>query len=195
MSMNKNNNARVTKSSFLSLLLLPLCAGVAQADEPAIGFYAGGAAGRAILHRERLTRSGLEAHDTASKAYVGYRVYPGLAFEATYADYGDIKKDTRLAGNIDVFSVAAVGLIQLRQWDLFGKVGAGAWDGRTFNRSGREVQDNDIDPFIGIGAQFRVGRFALRVESEAQQLSFAAGEHGRDGDWINFISAGASWTF
>lgn len=176
-------------------LFLPLCAGVAQADEPAMGFYAGASAGRAILHRERFTRSGIEAHDTGSKAFVGYRVYPGLALEATYADYGDIEKDTRLAGNIDVFSAAAVGLIQLRQWDLFGKVGLGRWDGTTVNNAGQTVNDSDIDPFIGIGAQFRSGRFALRVESEAQQLSFAAGEHGRDGDWINFISLGASWTF
>jgi len=160
-----------------------------------MGFYAGASAGRAILHRERLFRSGIEAHDTGSKAFAGYRVYPGLAFEATYADYGDIRKGTRLEGNIDVFSAAAVGLIQLRQWDLFGKVGLGRWDGTTANNAGQKVSDNDVDPFIGIGAQFRAGRFALRVESEAQQLSFAAGEHGRDGDWINFISLGASWTF
>jgi hypothetical protein len=176
-------------------LLLPLCGAVAQADEPAMGVYAGASAGRAILHRERITRSGIEAHDTGSKAFLGYRVYPGLALEATYADYGDIKKGTRLEGNIDVFSVAAVGLIQLRQWDLFGKVGLGRWDGTTANNAGQKVTDNDIDPFIGIGAQYRAGRFAVRVESEAQQLSFAAGKHGRDPDWVNFISLGASWTF
>jgi hypothetical protein len=188
------NNALVTNSCFLSLLL-SLCASVAQADEPVMGFYAGASAGRAILHRERLFRSGIEAHDSAFKALVGYRAFPGLAFETSYADYGDIKKGTRLAGNIDVFSAAAVGLIQLREWDLFGKVGLGAWEGTTANNAGRQVRDNDIDPFIGVGAQYRTGRFALRVESEAQQLSFAAGEHGRDGDWVNFISVGASWTF
>jgi hypothetical protein len=192
MDMKNKFGVPATK---LCLLPLLLCAGVAQADEPVMGFYAGGSAGRAILHRERLFRSGIEAHDSAFKALVGYRALPALAFEASYADYGDITKDTRLAGKIDVFSAAAVGLIQLREFDLFGKVGLGAWQGTTFDRAGRQVRDNDIDPFIGIGAQYRAGRFAVRIESEAQQLSFAAGEHGRDGDWINFISAGASWTF
>jgi hypothetical protein len=57
------------------------------------------------------------------------------------------------------------------------------------------VDDNDVDPFIGIGAQYRAGRFAVRIESEAQQLSFSAGQHGRDGDWVNFISLGANYTF
>lgn len=176
-------------------LLLPLCASVAHADETLTGFYAGAAGGRAVLHRERLFRSGIEAHDTGFKALAGYRVFPALAFEANYADYGDIEKDTRLSGKVDVFSVAAVGLIQLRQWDLFGKAGLGRWEGTTFNNAGREVRDNDVDPIIGIGAQVRTGRFAMRAEIEAQQLSFSAGEHGRDGDWINFFSLGGSFRF
>jgi hypothetical protein len=195
MRLKIKNGSTANKLRLLPLLLLPLLGGAAQAEDPVIGFYAGGAAGRAVLHRERLFRSGIEAHDRGAKAFVGYRILPALAVEATYADYGDIKKDTRLEGNIDVFSAAAVGIIQLRQWDLFGKVGLGAWDGTTSNRSGQRVDDSDIDPFIGIGAQYRAGRFGLRIESEAQQLSFSAGEHGRDGDWINFISIGASWTF
>lgn len=194
MRVNSKNNSTANTLRFLPLLL-PLFAGAAQAKDPVLGFYAGGAAGRAVLHRERLFRSGIEEDDSGSKVFVGYRILPALAVEATYADYGDIKKDTRLQGNIDVFSAAAVGLIQLRDWDLFGKVGLGAWDGTSANNAGQKVDDNDIDPFIGIGAQYRAGHFAVRIESEGQQLSFDAGQHGRDGDWINFISIGASWTF
>lgn len=184
----------MTRLSLLAVLL-PLCASTAYADEPAMGFYAGGSGGLAVLHRERIFRSGIEADDNGFKVLGGYRFNPGFALEASYADYGDIKKDTRLAGEIDVFNVAAVGLIQLREWDLFGKVGLGRWDGTTANNAGREVDDSDIDPMIGIGAQYRSGQFAVRVESEAQQLSFSAGAHGRDGDWINFFSLGATWTF
>jgi len=179
----------------LLAVVLPLCAGAAQADEPVIGFYAGASGGLAVLHRERIFRSGIEADDQGSKALVGYRLNPGFALEASYADYGDIKKDTRLAGKIDAFQVTAVGLIQLREWDLIGKVGLGRWDGETLNNAGQLVEDNDVDPMIGIGAQYRSGRFAIRAESEAQQLSFSAGKHGRDGDWINFFSIGATWTF
>lgn len=194
MHLNSKKNSTAKKLRLLPLLL-PLLAGAAQADDPVIGFYAGGSAGRAVLHRERLFRSGIEDYDTGAKAFLGYRILPALAVEVTYADYGDIKKDTRLAGSIDVFSACAVGVIQLREWDLFGKAGLGYWDGTTANNAGVTVSDNDVDPFIGIGAQYRAGRFAVRIESEAQQLSFHAGEHGRDGDWINFISIGANWTF
>ena len=155
----------MTKLPLLTLLL-PLCAGAAYADEPVIGFYAGGSGGLAVLHRERIFRSGIEADDQ------GFKV-----------------------GEIDVFNASAVGLIQLREWDLFGKVGLGRWDGTTANNAGREVKDHDVDPMIGIGAQYRNGRFALRVESEAQQLSFSAGSHGRDGDLINFFSLGATVAF
>jgi hypothetical protein len=194
MSRTNKSSASLLQLSFLSLLL-PLSAGVAHADEPAMGFYAGASVGRATLHRARLTRSDVEDHDRGFKALLGYRRFPALAFEATYTDYGDIQEGTRLAGDVDAFSVAVLGLIQLRDFDLFGKVGLGAWDGTTFNRSGEEVDDNDVDPMLGIGAQYRSGRFALRAEIEAQQLSFAAGEHGRDGDWVDLLSVGASWTF
>jgi hypothetical protein len=182
------------KLRFLSLLL-SLCAGVVYADEPIIGPYAGVGVGRATLHRARVFRSDIEAHDTGFKALVGYRSLKGLAFEASYANYGEQEKGDRLAGEIDAFSVAVVGLISLQTIDLFGKAGFGAWDGTTANRAGQEVSDNDIDPMLGIGVQYRSGRFAVRGEIEAQALSFSAGSHGRDGDWLDFISVGTTWSF
>jgi hypothetical protein len=176
-------------------LLLTLCAGVVRADEPITGAYVGAGIGRATLHRTRLTRSDVEAHDRGSKILAGYRVLNGLAFEASYADYGKAQKDVRLLGDIDAFSVAVVGLIQLQQLDLFGKAGFGAWAGTSADRTGRQVRDNDIDPILGLGVQYRSGRFAVRAEVEAQALSFAAGNHGRDGDLLDFISVGMSWRF
>jgi hypothetical protein len=100
-----------------------------------------------------------------------------------------------LAGDIEAFSVAVVGLIPLQKIDLFGKAGFGAWDGTSADRTGRRVSDNDIDPFLGLGVQYRSGRFAVRAEVEAQALSFSAGSHGRDGDWLDFISVGMTWSF
>jgi hypothetical protein len=160
-----------------------------------MGAYAGVGVGRATLHRARFGRSDIEAHDTAFKALVGYRALRGLGFEASYADFGEISKRDRLAGDIDAFNVSVVGLIPLDKVDLFGKAGFGAWRGTTADNTGREVRDNDIDPTLGIGVQLRNGRFAVRAEVEAQLLSFAAGEHGRDGDWLDFISVGAQWSF
>lgn len=183
------------------LLLLPVYAGVTHAEEsaagaePVTGFYAGVAAGRATVHRARFTRSDVEAHDTGLKVMGGYRIFEGMAVEASYIDYGKSAKDTRLAGEVDAFNVAIVGLIRLRQWDLFGKAGLGAWEGTTADRTGREVRDDDVDPILGMGAQYRAGRFAIRAEAEAQQTSFAAGDHGRDGDWVSLISLGASFRF
>ncbi|GFE79855.1 hypothetical protein GCM10011487_18550 [Steroidobacter agaridevorans] len=179
------------------LLLLPVAwfATTAHADEPIMGAYVGAGAGRATLHRERFGRSGFEAHDAAFKALIGYRTLRGLAFEASYADFGEMSNGDRLTGDIQALSVAIVGLIQLRQVDLFGKAGFGAWRGTTADRIGQEVRDDDIDPIMALGVQLRSGRFAVRAEFEAQFLSFAAGEHGRDGDWLDCISVSANWSF
>ena len=166
-----------------------------HADEPTMGAYVGAGVGRATLHRTRFTRSDIEAHDTAFKALAGYRVLRGLAFEASYADFGEVTKRDQLAGDIEAFGATIVGLIPLRKVDLFGKAGFGAWHGTTADRTGRVIRDNDIDPLFGIGVQLRNGRLALRAEIEAQFLSFSAGEHGRDPDVADFISVGANWSF
>lgn len=179
----------------LSIASFMLCANLAHADEPVMGAYVGAGVGRATLHRERFSRSGVEAHDTAFKALVGYRSLRGLAFEASYSDFGEMAKRDQLTGDIEAFGVSVVGLIPLRKVDLIGKAGFGAWRGTTQDRAGREVRDHDIDPTLGLGVQFRNGRLSLRAELEAQLLSFSAGEHGRDGDWLNFICVGAHWSF
>lgn len=179
----------------LSLVSLAVFAAVSHADEPVMGAYAGAGVGRATLHRARFLRSDVEAHDTAFKALVGYRSLRGLAFEASYTDFGEMAKRDQLTGDIEAFGVAIVGLIPLEKVDLFGKAGFGAWRGTTADRTGREVRDHDIDPTLAIGVQLRNGRLTLRAEAEAQLVSFAAGEHGRDGDWLDFISVGAHWSF
>jgi hypothetical protein len=185
----------VRKLRFLSVLPLALLAGMAHADEPITGAYAGLAVGRATLHRARFTRSDIEAHDTAFKALFGYRAMRGLAFEASYTDFGEMAKRDQLAGDVEAFSVGIVGLIPLRRVELFGKAGFGAWRGTTVDRNGQSVRDDDIDPVVALGAQLRNGRLALRAEIELQFLSFDAGEHGRDGDLVDFISVGANWRF
>lgn len=184
------------KLRFLSLLL-SLCAGVVHADESITGVYAGVGVGRATLHRVDFHRSDFEAHDTGFKALAGYRILRGLAIEASYADYGEVQKDVRgvrLVGEIDAFSVAVVGMIPLRNIDLIGKAGFAAWDGTlSADRTGRQVDDNDIDPTLGLGVQYRNGRFAFRAELEALSLRFSDTES--DGDWIDFISVGMNWRF
>lgn len=183
------------RGALLAIVGWLLSLGLAHADEPIMAAYAGMGVGRATLHRERVFRSGIEGHDTGLKALVGYRALRGLAFEASYVDFGEIQKRDRLAGDIDAFSVAIIGLIPLRKVDLFGKAGFGAWRGTTADNAGRGVRDDDIDPVLGMGVQLRTGRLALRAEVEAQFLSFSAGEHGRDGDWVDLISVGANWSF
>lgn len=195
MQMTKRIHGRVRTLRFLCILPLALLAGMAHADEPVTGVYAGAAVGRATLHRARFTRSDIEAHDTAFKALFGYRAMRGLAFEASYADFGEMAKRDQLAGEVQAFSVGIVGLIPLRQVELFGKAGFGAWRGTTVDRNGQNVRDDDIDPVVALGVQLRNGRLAVRAEIEAQFLSFDAGEHGRDGDLVDFISIGANWRF
>jgi hypothetical protein len=183
-------------------LLLSLCAGVAHADESITGAYAGVSIGRATLHQVDFFRSDFEAHDTGFKALGGYRILRGLAIEAGYADYGEIEKEVRgvrLVGEIDAFSVAVVGMIPLQGIDLFGKAGFAAWDGTlSADRAGRAASENDIDPMLGLGVQYRNGRLAVRAEVEAMTLSFDVvgdDDDDVDSDWLDFISVGMLWSF
>lgn len=184
---------------WLSLLLsLSVC--VAHADEPVTGVYAGAGIGEARLRNVDIFRSDFQASDTGVKALLGYRINNGLAFEASYADYGTMEANVRggrLVGKVDAFSVAVVGLVRLRRVDLFGKAGFAAWDGTLrIDPAGREASENEIDPMLGLGVQFRNGPLAFRAEVEALTVDVDVdSERAGSADWLDFISLGVSWRF
>lgn len=189
------------KSRSLAALLL-LLAAAARADEPPVGFYAGLGAGSATLELEDAdSTADFKADDSAYKIILGYRFMKWLAVEGGYADYGQPQDDVlgvRLRGDFKAFTTAAVGLVPLGNFDLFGKLGFGAWDGSLQAIDfGGEVSEDNVDPLIGAGVQYRAGRFAMRVEIEGLGLGFDDdNDDEADGDdWIDFVSLGATWNF
>lgn len=123
--------------------------------------------------------------DTAWKLLVGYnwkldsRIHFGV--EVGYVDFGRSESSAVLPNDVVVsssmtasgFNVWGIGGFTLGPVDIFGKLGALAWDGE-------EVADNNVvpggPPFTlnlsgtdfgyGIGAEFNFARFAIRGEWE-----------------------------
>lgn len=190
------------KQGLLAVVVLSSFAAVAHADDPPIGFYIGGSVGSATLELEDAdSTTDFKADDTGFKLTAGYRILNWLAVEGGYADYGqpeDAVFGIDLRGDFQAFNVSAVALLPLGNVDLFGRIGIAAWEGSlSADRFGVEVSEDNVDPLIGLGIQYRAGRLAVRAEIEGLMLGFDDdGDDESDGDdWIDFASVGATWTF
>jgi OOP family OmpA-OmpF porin len=183
-------------------VLLSLAAGAAYADDPPIGFYLGAGVGTATLELEDADSSAdFEGDDTGLKVAAGYRFLKWVAVEANYEDYGQPEDDVlgaRLRGDFNAFSVSALGLLPLGNFDLFARGGIARWEGSLQAVGfGVDVSEDNTDPLFGFGAQFRAGRFAVRLEYEALLLGFDDDDDDEaDGDdWVDLLSLGVTWTF
>jgi outer membrane protein with beta-barrel domain len=182
--------------------LLPLVASAAYADDPAVGFYLGAGVGTATLELEDSNSiADFEGDDTGFKVAAGYRFLKWVAVEAAYQDYGQPEDDVlglQLRGEFNAFSVSALGLLPLGNFDLFARGGIARWDGSlTAAPFGVEVSEDNTDPLFGLGAQYRLGQLAIRLEYEALLLGFDDDQDDEaDGDdWVDLVSVGVTWTF
>jgi opacity protein-like surface antigen len=189
------------KKSALAVLLL-LVASAACADDPRTGFYLGAGVGTATLELEDSNSTAdFDADDTGFKIAAGYRFLKWVAVEADYEDYGQPEDDVlgvRLRGDFQSFSVSALGLLPLGNFDLFARGGIARWDGSlTAVPFGVDVSEDNIDPLFGFGAQYRFGQLAARLEFEALLLGFDDDDDDEaDGDdWARMVSVGVTWTF
>lgn len=189
------------KKSALAVLLL-LVASAACADDPRTGFYLGAGVGTATLELEDSDSTvDFDADDTGFKIAAGYRFLKWVAVEADYEDYGQPEDDVlgvRLRGDFHAFSVSALGLLPLGNFDLFARGGIARWDGSlTAVPFGVDVSEDNTDPLFGFGAQYRFGQLAVRLEFEALLLGFDDDDDDEaDGDdWVNLVSVGVTWTF
>lgn len=180
----------------VACLMLMALASAAPAQDLA-GFYVGGGIGNATLELEDSESSAdFKSDDTGYKLFAGYRIIDWVAVEASYAQYGspeDRVFGLNLEGDFHSFSVNALGLLPLGSFDLFGRAGIARWEGRLRSTdSGDSAREDNFDPIIGIGAQLRAGRVAVRLEAEALLLSFDDDEDDEsDGDdWVDMYSLG-----
>ena len=172
------------------------------ADEPVRGFYVGGGVGNATLRLEDTdSPADFEDDDTGYRLIGGYRWFRYFAVEANITDYGTQEGrilGADIEGDFSAIHAAAVGLIPLGSFDLFGKAGIAFWDG-SLERLGSRivVSENNAEPVLGLGAQFRAGQLTIRGEAETLLLSFDDdGDGEADGDdYIGFVSLSATWSF
>lgn len=201
-------------------LLLPvaLCAvsPAAFAMDPSLhGFYVGGAIGDASVEFEDdETGETFDGDDTGYKVIVGYRIIDWVAVELSYSDYGDPVDEfagVDLESSYDAKSVSVLGMLPLKNFDLFGRLGFARLD-TEFTAVGFNVTDTQesTEPLFGLGAQYRPNtNLAIRVEWEAVLLDANNDddddwddffeddfdEDRDDGDWVSMLSLGFTYKF
>lgn len=191
-----------TMKTYCGILLGLLLTGPVLASDFQRGFYVGAGLGQAELELEDAdSNADFKGDDTGFRIFGGYRAFRYFAVEAQYADFGDAEDSflgVPLQGSFEAFSLSAVGVIPLGSFDLFGKLGFGAWEGTYSARgfSGSSSDDN-VDPVVGLGLQYRMGRLAIRGEFESQLLGYDDDlDDDADGDDSVFLASLALiWRF
>lgn len=175
---------------------LLLVSSVVSADTADLkGFYAGLGVGESLIELEdEDSPADFKAEDTGYKLMLGYRFLSWLAAEVSYIDFGkasDRVLGEKLTAEFDALSANAVFLWPLGSFDLFGSLGAAAWEGKLRNRTfGGSVDDDGVDPMIGLGVQYRINRVAIRAQAESVLL----GDDDED-DWTDLYSVGVTVKF
>lgn len=175
---------------------LLLTSSIASAEpEDLKGFYAGISVGRSLVELDdEDSPADFKGKDVGYKLSLGYRFLSWFGAEMSYTDFG--KTDDRvlaekLTAEFDALSASAMFLWSLNNtFDLFARVGASAWDGKVRNRTfGGSASDDGVDPMIGLGAQYLIGRVAIRAEAESVLLG------DEDNTWTDLYSIGVTMKF
>ena len=164
------------------------------------GIYIGAAIGEATTDDTLGAGDAYDDTDQLEKFIVGWRPIDFFAIEASYFDLGVVTLDeTGTAPQSfrleqDGWNVFVMGLWEMSAIDLFAKGGMVRSDADlTQNVAGggqTSSVDEDTDFGWGVGVQFRLGRFATRVEYEQFKIS-----NGERFDNPELLSLGVTWTF
>jgi OOP family OmpA-OmpF porin len=202
---------------------LGLAASVALAQKAPVdpGFYVGGAVGQGLVHfsdtflaingggSSTLTR---DETDTAWKLFAGYRIHRNIAVEGGYTDFGQFSATRRLNSGsgsaseslkIKGWHLQAVGLLPLRNFDLFAKAGgvyATVEAQKSVSGSVSFVPGTDTHPktsslaFLGgIGAAYNFTKnFSIRTELE---VTSDVGNDSTGKGSVAMISVGGAYKF
>lgn len=172
--------------------MLALAAATAHADAPAL--YVGAGVTQARLDNIFESGHDLDLHNTAWKAFAGFRPISPIAIEADYMDLGS---RTRRFGfgsdahaDAKAFAAYAVGFLPLPLplLDIYGKAGAARWElnGHT-NPSLFALDDHGTDFAWGAGAQLHFGQLGARLEYEQFNV--------RNTDGVKAVTLGVSFNF
>jgi len=118
----------------------------------------------------------------AWRILAGYRVFDWLSIEGNFSKFAGNRESTRIVcvtipcpatvrGEVSTSSVSALAMLPRGPFDFYVRAGMARWQGEieTFNydQSGlARFRDDGTDPNYGVGAQYHVEDFALRLEYE-----------------------------
>jgi hypothetical protein len=179
------------------ILTLGLLYSVSSAAQDLRGFYAGAALSRGTLDvRGTLSTPSFDGENAGFKLLGGYRFGDRLAAEGAYLDLGKQRRGSQ-AGELRALTMAAVGVWPISRVDLYGRAGLSYWESELFRDPGLKSRDSFVDPFVGIGVQYRLGRLGIRADFDllALRLLNALDSAPRDNGWVESWSAGATWRF
>lgn len=178
---------RVTRLLAVVLLgssgLITASQALAQAQQPAAGFYVGGSVGQSNFDkeivRELITSGTVDTSDTGFKVFGGYQFNRNVGLEVAYVDLGKASysgfagPDPVIGGKVEV---TGVNLSAIGAWpvapnlDVFGKIGFLSWEDKASDVTGGvpfsdKIEGTDLS--FGFGAAWHLTRnVRLRVEWE-----------------------------
>lgn len=191
--------AMILAGAAAGLVVMPLNAARA-ADS---GFYLGGSIGQASIEVAGdvdLDVPDFDENDFAWKVFGGYNFGLGpidLGVEGGYVDFGSPSQafPVPVLLNVDIdltgFSLWGVAALDLGLIDVFGKLGAIAWDGEAVasvsDLGSLGEDDSGTDLGYGIGARFNLGGLSIRGEWERYDLDNI--------EQVDMFSVGLSFSF
>lgn len=183
----KQQQKAFSRSLITVALALSLSAPVAYSADN--GFYFGASVGdQSTDYDWRANPVDIGSIDDPSgfKIIGGFRPLDSLAVEVDYVDFGSsvaplfvacpavvgiVCPEPELAVDTSAVSVSAVGMFAVGPVDLFGRAGFARWKSDSIGPLGFTGSSSGTDLTLGIGAQFRIQSFALRLELERFDLS------------------------
>lgn len=180
------NKSVKSVSALVALAALGMSASVA-----AQGMYVGAAGLQSRFDQDNFDVDDVDDEDTGWKLIAGYRLMPAFAIEGSFTQFGEAQAPSASVGGpleakAQAFSVYGVGLIPVGPLELFAKAGAARIDAEG-NVGAVFFDDESIEFAYGVGAQFMLGRLALRAEYEKIDTD-------EIGD-LDVISAGVTFHF
>ena len=124
------------------------------------------------------TLASCDRRDRGWKMFAGYRMYRVLAFEASFIDFGSRSlratsgaESTTVTARATAFSAAAVGIIPLGPFELFGKAGIARVkaqsDDVSLSGAAFRLGRNDNEAHVGLGLNYRFSsEWDVRAELE-----------------------------
>src|SRR5262245_31927780 len=180
---------RISPSIAAVLLLSSLYVSQLHAAE---GLYIGAGIGQAGI-KDNINTANFDETDAAYKVFLGYRfkVIPffNLAIEGAYTDFGKPSQTLggqRVETNINGPSIAALAILPLGPFDLYGKLGGINWNVDTTIGNAKTSRSGS-GGFYGLGAGLNLGPFGLRAEYERFQI--------KDVDRVDLFSLSALFQF